>query len=71
MHGLGIYEWPSGCKYKGEFKNGKISGKGQIIFSDGEIFEGEFNNYKIDGQGVLWKNDSHKYLFACSDGRKI
>jgi len=30
--------------YKGDFKNGKMDGKGRIKYPDGQIFKGEFKS---------------------------
>ena len=40
-------------KYKGEIKNGKPEGFGNLTFSDGEKYVGEWKNGKKHGQGTL------------------
>ncbi|MEO6833109.1 MAG: hypothetical protein ABI378_11370 [Chitinophagaceae bacterium] len=46
-NGFGTYQFPSGNKYVGNFKNRKREGSGTFYFSNGEQFTGTFhdNNY--------------------------
>jgi len=40
-------------KIQGNITNGKLNGKGQIIFPNGVIYNGEFKDDKLNGQGVV------------------
>lgn len=40
MEGKGVMTWPDQSKYEGEFKNGKIEGKGTKTFSNGDRYIG-------------------------------
>lgn len=50
INGYGTYQFSSGNKYTGNFKNYKREGEGVFYFVNGEKFEGTFrNNEKISG----------------------
>ena len=38
--GLGLYIWPEGNKYFGQWKNNVIDGEGIYIWSDGRVYSG-------------------------------
>lgn len=40
MHGQGIYVWPDGRMYAGEYHEGKKNGFGIYRFADGRIYIG-------------------------------
>ena len=42
MHGEGLYKWPDGRKYKGEYSKDQKDGYGRYYWPDGRIFEGEW-----------------------------
>ena len=42
MNGQGLLIWIDGKKYKGEFVNDKLNGKGKITYTDGLVEEGDF-----------------------------
>ena len=48
-------------KYEGEFKDGKIKGKGRFIWEDGKIYEGEYNNFMKNGNGKFIWNENKYY----------
>jgi len=41
---FGVYNWPNGKYYEGEFKNGNSHGNGKMIWRTGFTFVGEFLN---------------------------
>jgi hypothetical protein len=43
--------------YVGEWKNGKMEGKGAIQWKDGRRYVGEFKNMKCHGKGTIWFPD--------------
>ena len=51
--GIGTYKYPSGAKYSGEFRNGKIHGNGILYFSNGNKYTGEWVNQYREGQGKM------------------
>ena len=46
MHGKGIYTWPDGRKYTGDFANDKKEGHGIFKWADGRVFNGLWKNGK-------------------------
>ena len=48
-------------KYEGEFKDGKIEGKGVILFKDGESYEDEFKDDNKEGKGKYYYCDGNRY----------
>ena len=40
MNGYGVYIWPDGKKYEGEFLNDKRNGEGIMNFPDGRTYDG-------------------------------
>ncbi len=51
--GKGTYLYPSGAKYVGDFKNGKIHGEGMLIFSNGNRYVGQWENQFRQGKGKM------------------
>ena len=52
QNGDGIYTFPSGAKYVGEYKDGKRNGQGTRTSPDGEKYVGEWKDNKRNGQGT-------------------
>jgi hypothetical protein len=38
MHGKGIFLWPDGQKYSGEFANDKRNGDGKLELANGRVY---------------------------------
>ncbi len=69
-HGTGIFEYPSGSIFEGEWQNGwRADGFGVMRWADGAQYEGEWKNDRRHGNGKmryangdvfdgLWHNDS-------------
>jgi hypothetical protein len=66
--GTGTYTWKDGTIYAGEFKEGKISGKGLMNYTNGNEYDGEWLNNERNGKGTFkmknktrfsgeWKDD--------------
>ena len=51
-NGFGVFRWPDGEKYVGNFKDKKRTGKGINYWPDGRIFEGVWVNDKMNGFGT-------------------
>jgi hypothetical protein len=54
--GQGIYTFPIGDKYVGEFKRDNFNGQGIYTYSTGEIYVGEWKDSKSHGQGTIFMN---------------
>ena len=71
-NGQGIYTYPDGLQYKGEWKEGRKHGQGTFTFADGRRYEGEWKKGMRHGQGKVidkkgveskngyWENGSFK-----------
>lgn len=60
LHGSGEYESKAqGFKYRGEYLDGNMHGKGLLNFASGDVFEGEFAENRPHGKGI--------YKFANGD----
>ena len=46
MHGHGIFTWPDGRIYTGNYVEDKKHGFGKFVWPDGKVYEGEWNDGK-------------------------
>jgi hypothetical protein len=51
MEGKGVFLWPDGRKYEGEYKNDKKHGIGTFYWPDGRVYKGEWADGKQHGKG--------------------
>lgn len=58
--GDGIFAFPDGSKYEGQFLNGKIDGWGTWYYANGDKYVGTFRNNYAHGKGTLYHKDSTK-----------
>lgn len=57
-------------KYEGEWYKDKRTGKGKIVFSDGDSYVGEFVNNLFEGKGKFcWNNSKDSYEGSWSGGK--
>lgn len=54
MDGKGLMIWPDESRYDGDFKMGKIEGKGKKEFANGNRYVGDWKNDAQHGSGVLY-----------------
>jgi hypothetical protein len=40
MHGKGVFKWPDGRVYEGDYLNDKKHGNGKVSWPDGREYEG-------------------------------
>ncbi|GAB4499744.1 MAG: hypothetical protein OHK0019_37260 [Saprospiraceae bacterium] len=60
-NGQGIFAYPDGSKYEGQFLKGKFHGQGVFYFANGDKYEGEFKENYPDGQGTrTYSADNHQ-----------
>ncbi len=60
-NGTGIFLYPSGAKYVGQFKDGEIHGIGACYYSDGSVYRGEWKNRFPDGLGTKTLADGRSW----------
>ncbi|OQY35681.1 MAG: hypothetical protein B6241_00375 [Spirochaetaceae bacterium 4572_59] len=59
-HKSGEFKGKDGSQYKGQFKEGLMSGQGDLITADGRHYRGEFSENTPHGDGeCLWPDGSH------------
>ncbi len=69
-NGPGIYAWPDGSNYAGDFLNGKFHGQGTYSWADGKKYSGGFKNDKRNGLGTYsWPNGA-SYKGEWESGKK-
>jgi len=69
-NGPGLYGWPDGSNYNGNFSNGKFHGQGTYSWVDGKKYTGGFKNDKRHGLGTYtWPNGS-SYKGEWENGKK-
>lgn len=56
-NGPGVFAYPDGSKYEGNFTNGKFEGHGAYYFSNGDKYVGQFKENYPDGQGARFPKD--------------
>ena len=52
MHGSGIYTWPDGRRYEGDYAFDRKHGEGVYVKRDGTKYSGLWNAGKQHGKGV-------------------
>ena len=53
MHGHGLYKWPDGRMYEGNYFNDKKEGYGVYTYPDGRCYKGNWSNGKQHGEGIF------------------
>ena len=51
----------NGNTFEGEFKEGKLDGKGKHFYKDKLKYDGYFRNAKYDGKGIYYHSNGNKY----------
>ncbi len=59
LKGDGIFAYPDGSKFEGNFTNGKFDGPGIFSFSNGDKYVGNFKENYPDGQGTRYVKESN------------
>ncbi len=57
-NGEGVFAFPDGSKYEGQFLNGRIDGWGTWFYPNGDKYVGTFRNNYAHGKGTLYRTDS-------------
>ncbi|MCB0705951.1 MAG: caspase family protein [Saprospiraceae bacterium] len=70
-NGKGIYIYPSGAIYIGEFKDGEIHGIGVCNYSDGSKYQGQWQTRYPHGRGTKTFPDGTKWTGSWKKGQPI
>ena len=70
-NGKGTYQYPSGAKYVGEFKNGEINGVGVCYYTNGSKYSGEWRARFPEGKGTKTYADGTKRTGAWAKGKPV
>jgi hypothetical protein len=70
-NGRGIYVYPSGAKYIGDFKDGEIHGIGVCYYTDGSKYQGEWRHRFPHGKGTKTYADGHQQTGKWHRGRPV
>lgn len=71
MNGFGVFIWPDGRRYEGEYLDDKKHGKGVFTFSDGKKYSGLWVNGKQHGEGEFTNVDGTVRIGLWENGKKI
>lgn len=70
-NGTGIYIYPSGAVYIGEFKNNEINGVGVCYYTDGSKYQGEWVHRYPEGKGTKSYHDGTKRTGTWRRGQPV
>ena len=70
FHGFGTYQWRGQQKYEGNWKKGKMNGKGKITYVDGSYYDGEFCDGIKCGKGIYFWNKDRYYEGEWKDDKQ-
>ena len=57
MDGKGVFSWPDGRKYEGEYLENRKHGYGEFQWPDGSCYKGYWRDDKQHGRGILVNQD--------------
>lgn len=61
QNGTGIFIYPSGAKYVGQFRNGEIHGIGSCYYTDGSVYRGHWHQRYPEGKGTKTLSDGRSW----------
>jgi hypothetical protein len=70
-NGKGIFLYPSGAKYIGDFKNGECHGIGTCYYTDQSKYQGEWKNRYPEGKGTKTYADGTKRTGLWKKGKPV
>jgi hypothetical protein len=65
-----LVEFARGDKFVGEFKGGKVHGKGTYTFANGHKYVGEYKDGQRNGQGTFTLANGDEYVGEYKDGKQ-
>jgi hypothetical protein len=69
--GRGVYAYPDGSKYEGEFSKGKIHGKGTFFYPNGDKYVGSFHDNVAHGKGIIYHSDGKQTAGEWKEGEYV
>jgi hypothetical protein len=69
-NGKGIFLFPNGDKYEGDFENSHLKGYGTYTDFRGNVYVGYFKDDKFNGLGKFMRNDGTKYIGEFVNGKR-
>lgn len=71
MHGVGIYIYPDGVRYDGQYDRDKKQGYGLYRWTDGRLYEGWWFNGKQHGLGRYVEKDKGSRFGLWEHGKRL
>jgi hypothetical protein len=71
LDGSGIYGYPDGSKYEGNFKNGQPHGLGTFSYLNGDLYKGNFESGYPNGKGELTQSNGNSITGIWREGEFI
>lgn len=68
INGKGTYQFKSGAKYTGSFKDGEIDGVGTLFYSDGRRYSGQWSKRLQNGKGIMTYTSGKQQKGIWKDG---
>lgn len=62
-------EFPDGTSYSGHFEDGKMNGRGVLLWPSGDRYEGEWRDGTQNGQGTFAAADGSMYFGGWANGQ--
>jgi hypothetical protein len=69
-NGKGVFQFPNGDKYEGDFESSHLKGYGTYTDSRGNIYIGYFKDDKFNGVGKFTRTDGTKYIGEFLNGKR-
>ncbi len=69
-HGYGVFNFPNGEKYVGNFLHNKFHGEGKYIYKNGDQYYGNWVQNRRNGSGRLNLKNGEKYIGSWENGMK-
>ncbi len=71
QNGTGIYLFPSGAKYVGQFQAGKPEGIGSCYYTDGSKYQGQWRLGFPEGEGIRIDSDGTQHRGKWKRGQRV
>ena len=68
---VGIYTWPDGGQYVGEWQYDQRNGQGTYTWPDGRQYVGEWADDDYNGQGTMTYPDGYQQAGKWQNGRYL